>query len=199
MTRRRRRSLPPFNDAGLDTWAQRKLALLREVQAEDWCSRFSDLCRCELLDQLGLDELRVRYLEAECAIGNFADCVDHLQMRAAVSRRLRCKGVYLPRGKRPPAHRQAFAERLADTLELLGVPFGCNDHSHMTEILCCVWSVGLAIERGDLRGDLRRIKRERTRMAAAQRNAMANLYAAMAAGLRGDAAPPLSGREFTND
>lgn len=192
MRRRTRRSLPPFNEAGLDTWAQRKVALLREVQAEDWCGHFPDLCRRELLEELGLDAPRVRFLEAECAIGNFADAADHSQMRAAVSRRLRREGYRLPRGKRSPAHRQAFAKRMAAMLELLGVPFGCNDHSHMTEILCCIWSLGLAVERGDLRSDLRAIKRERMQIEAAQRKAMASFYAAFAAGLRGDVAPPLS-------
>lgn len=144
---------------------------------------FSALCRKDLRQLLRSDEA-VRFIEARCTIGNYADLNDHARHQYAVGRRLKRDGIQRPRGKRAPPHLVALVEDVAPILVAYGVRSASGDNARMVLILRRI-AGELWKEEVDPRGEMRRVlRREKKQRELAESLAIE----AFVRGLRGDIA-----------
>lgn len=114
---------------------------------------FSKLYREDLLRLLGNAEA-VSLVEAAVTIGNCGDIEDLAQMRKAVSKILRQRGVRLPRGKRTDPRLEKIVDRLVPLLLFFGLPLASSENSKIVKALRLVASA-LNVP-GDPRDVLRR-------------------------------------------
>jgi len=150
-------------------------------------STFTNQVRAELAKLLRNLEA-VELIEAACAIGDFTNREDHMDMHRAVLKLLRKRGVSLGRGKKASPVMVAFVETVVPIAIAFGVPLRSGENSRMNRVLSVVLHAGLGME-GDPRDELRRqIRWKRT----ADANAKRAILEAVARGLRG-LAPPVEG------
>ncbi len=104
----------------------------------------------------------VRLIEVVTRIGNFGDLVGLASLRKAVARRLKAKGVKMPRGKRTAPGLLELVAELTPLLLHFGLPLATSDRSRVVKGLRMIAEeVGVS---GDPRDELRRLnKAERIR------------------------------------
>jgi len=96
--------------------------------------RFSlDLMR--EISEILCSEGNARLVEAVSRLGDYGNASDHADMRKAVSKLLRKKGVKLPRGKRTKPELKNLVDRLTPLLLFFGLQPESNENSHLVEIL----------------------------------------------------------------
>lgn len=137
-------------------------------------SRQGSIELCALLGSSDATEL----VEAVARLHNYGDTRDHADMRKAVSRLLKKRGIRLSRGKRTRPELERLVDDMVPLLLYLGVRLASSERSHLVRVLRL-----LADEfgvRGDPRDELRRvIARDRAMESAAKKA----IYAAIARGL----------------
>ena len=114
---------------------------------------FSKLYREDLLRLLGNAEA-VSLVEVAVTIGNCSDIEDLAQMRKAVSKILRQRGVRLPRGKRAEPRLEKIVATLVPLLLSFGLPLASSENSKLVKTLRVV-TEALSVP-GDPRDVLRR-------------------------------------------
>ena len=139
-------------------------------------------------DMLALAKLigddNARLVASVARLQNYGDTRDHAELRRAVSRLLRQRGVNLPRGKRTRPELEALVETMAPLLIQLGLPVATSERSRLVKMLRLI-ADAFGVQ-GDPRDTLRTaLKRDREQT----RQAQILVYGAIAEGLNPDAAP----------
>ncbi len=162
----------------LDPASAEVIEIYKEWIASQGVSLFSGLCGADLLNILKRKEY-VALVEAASTIGGFGDGKDHAEMRLAVSKRLKKKGIKLPRGKRTNPGLEKLVGCLVPVLLYCEVPLASGERSHMVVALRLI-AEELQVP-GDPRDELRRLLRiEREFQARSQQQAKLMLARAFA-------------------
>lgn len=142
---------------------------------------FSKELKRDLL-RLLCDKEAVELLESATRIGNFGDTKDIAEMRRAVARDLKRRGVKMPRGKRPSYGLSELVERLAPIFLHFGLPLASGEGSPLVLGLRRV-AEDLSIK-GDARDEIRRLIRHKRLIEANTRKAIFDAFANGLAPLR---------------
>lgn len=139
--------------------------------------RFSKLYYEDLRRLLGSAEA-VSLVETAVTIGNCGDIEDLAEMRKAVSKILRQRGVRLPRGKRTDPRLEKIVDRLVPLLLGFALPLASSENSKIVKALRLVASAL------NVPGDPRDVLRREIRIAReASLRARSSLFEAFAKGL----------------
>lgn len=155
-----------------------------EIANELSIPRFDSNFMDDLARLLGTRQ-NAQLFEAVARISDYGNIADHADMRKAVSKLLRKRGVNLPRGKRTNPALEKLVESLAPLLIYMGLPPASSERSKLVVVLRQV------VETFNIPGDPRDTLRTQIKIDRAQSKRTREVLAAMfSRALRGLGAEP---------